>query len=545
MPRSVAVLALYLFYLLAAEGLPLHAGPSNATLALVLCGNLQDAVAALRQRELSEHAIGADWLEGNCVSIDPCLQTSSNEDPYFGNRLPALAGVWLSGNSSALRLPRDTASASDAEAGVRAHNYGSLEFARVPEGIRLQACAPDFDAWRERGVLACNEATIVTISADADTRSCPGAKSFSLLDCVKPLQFDAGSQTLLQRPPGEIMHFGSLTRGEACWPWPADALAARLCVDAAESSMQVPVAAALGSTTLIKYELLEGYACLRESDLAGHGQDKVLSRAAAPNRVVTCPTVAHGSPVRVDYYTCGTACDPGFRLSTSAEGDACVSECTGFNATGPDTFRATSTCIQGSLVLYQCAPCPPQPGFATRPPVEGTDDLLACHYSPCAPGTKSDGLRCETCGINTFSNASLALECASCETEATGLYQPATGQTACAECLWNTSATAAACSAGTSLVLDFRRVQHLFSLYSADVAARLEDYVPAMCTQGFACLPCEPGHYERERACVPCPHGAYQPNFAAQACYPCAEGQNTTSLASTRSSDCVCVEGFE
>jgi hypothetical protein len=44
---------------------------------------------------------------------------------------------------------------------------------------------------------------------------------------------------------------------------------------------------------------------------------------------------------------------------------------------------------------------------------------------------------------------------------------------------------------------------------------------------------------------VPCPYGSYQPNFGAQECHLCASGQNTTSPASTSSSDCVCTPGFE
>ncbi len=86
-----------------------------------------------------------EWLERDCVSIDPCEQKSSNEDPYFGLRLPSLAGVWLSGNSSALRLTLGYDRVTGAQAGVRAEIYGSMEFARVPEGLRLDACAPDFD----------------------------------------------------------------------------------------------------------------------------------------------------------------------------------------------------------------------------------------------------------------------------------------------------------------------------------------------------------------------------------------------------------------
>jgi hypothetical protein len=73
-------------------------------------------------------------LERDCVSIDPCFQESSHED-HYGNRLPSLAGVWLSGNSSDLPLPLGADRLSDAEAGVRSENYGSLEFALVPEGL--------------------------------------------------------------------------------------------------------------------------------------------------------------------------------------------------------------------------------------------------------------------------------------------------------------------------------------------------------------------------------------------------------------------------
>ena len=530
--------ALCVLFLGTAASLPVYTTPSNATLALVLCRGLDAAVSELRQRELDEHALGAAWLERDCVSVDPCEQTSSNENPYFGSRLPALAGVWLSGNSSALRLPLGAERVADAEAGVRAENHGSLEFARVPEGLRLQACAPDFDRWRREGVLACNEKTLVTITAGAGARACPGAQDFSLLDCVRPLQFDAGAQTLMRRPPGEKMHFGSLTRTEACWPWPANALAARLCVDAAEYSMDVPVAAALGSTTLVKYQLLEGYACLRESDLAGHGQDKVLSRAAAPNRVVTCPSVAHGSHARADPYTCGVECDAGFVL----QGGACVSPCAGLNASCERGWAAEVRCEQGPQTLYNCSRCPPQAGFGAA--VFDPTDPFQCQYAACAPGTRSVGLECEPCGVNTFSNASQAVACESCDTLATGAYQREGGQTACHACLWNASVSPDTCAPGSELAQSFERVTALFGLYRAH-HAELADYVAGFCSQGYACLPCEPGHYEVDRECLPCPYATYQPNFGTDACYECASGQNTSSPASTRSSDCVCDPGFE
>jgi hypothetical protein len=50
---------------LAAHAMPLYTDESNKTLALVLCGNLHDAVLALKQRQIIDHVIGADWLESN------------------------------------------------------------------------------------------------------------------------------------------------------------------------------------------------------------------------------------------------------------------------------------------------------------------------------------------------------------------------------------------------------------------------------------------------------------------------------------------------
>jgi hypothetical protein len=541
-----------------AEALPLYASIANTTFPLVVCRGLDAAVAELRQRELDEHAIGAAWLERDCVSIDPCAQTSSNEDPYFGTRLPALAGVWLSGNSSALRLPLGAARLADAEGGGRAENHGSLEFARVPEGLRVQACAPDFDRWRREGVLACNEETLVTITADAAARACPGTPGFTLLDCVRPLQFDAGAQTLMRRPPEEKMHFGALTRAEACW-WTRHALAAQMCVDADEYSMQVPVAAPLGSTSLVKYEFLEGYGCLRESDLAGVGQDKVLSRAAAPNRVLACPPVAHGSHARADPYTCGVQCDAGFRLE-GGPGGACVSECAGLVAACSAGTYAAESCAEGPRTLYRCAACEARAGFGAAAWDAARAD--ECQFEGCVAGTRSEGLACVACGVNTFSSASGASSCEDCETLRTGLYQRATGRTACEACLWRPAAETELCAPGTELVAAdsrptgpagaWQRVEALFAAYAQHGhAVNVSDFYVGFCTAGFACMPCAPGHAAEAEAglaipvCEPCAFGSYQENIGATACHACAAGQNTLAEASTKASDCVCTAGHE
>ena len=538
------LLFVILSLILQANARPLYTDASNATRALVLCGNLHDAVLALKQREVLEHAIGADWLEENCVSIDPCTQRSSNEDPIFGLPLPALAGVWIFGNSSALRLPRAAAAILAAEAGLRAENSRSLEFARVPEGLRVEACAPDFDLFRREGRLRCNEDTIVVINTESDTRACPGTLPHTLLDCVKPLQFDAGIETLVWRAPGEKMHFGTATWNDACSAEaPLPALVREMCTLLSEYTLQLPVAAAIGSTSLVRYDFLPGYACHDElPQQQGGGEEvQVLSAMVSPNRILTCPDVANGTPQRSDLYTCTTLCDAGYALL----GGACVSVCAGLEVSCASGYFATAECQQGPVTLYNCSVCVSEPGFGTRAAEQGVDDVFACHYTPCAPGTSSTGLSCNACPVDTFSNTSQALLCTSCDTVLTGTYQSATGKTSCDTCMWNTSAEADTCPPGTSLVHDFDRLRHLFSIYAADHDADVEDYLPDICSRGYACLPCEPGHYELQRSCVECPHGSYQENFGAQACHLCAGGQNTTSPASTRSSDCVCVEGFE
>jgi len=543
MSSAVLLLLSIMSLMRAAHALPLYTNASNKANALVLCGNLHDAVLELKQRELVEHAIGVDWLEKNCVSIDPCAQRSSNEDPIFGLPLPAAAGVWLSANSSALHLPRARAAILDAEAGLRAENSKSLEFARVPEGLRVEACAPDFDLFRREGRLACNENTIVVINTESDSRACPGTLQHTLLDCMKPLQFDAAIETLVWRPPTEKMHFGTRTWNDVCaLELILPALVREMCTLLSEYTLQLPVAAAIGSTSLLRYDFLPGYGCYEEEPEL---ETQILSARAAPNKILTCPSVVNGTPQRIDLYTCSVVCDDGYVLQNGA----CVSVClmSGVVQTSCATgYYATAQCQQGSLTLFNCSLCESRPGFAARAPDPNVDSLFVCHYTPCAEGFKSNGLVCEPCPENSFSNTSESVSCVSCDTTLTGNYQALSGQTACDTCLFNTSAeTMSTCASGTALVHDFQRLLYLFELYRIHYDAQIENYIPDICRRGYACLPCEPGHYEIDRSCVQCPHASYQQNFGAQECNMCAAGQNTTAPASTGSSDCVCVEGFE
>ena len=61
----------------ACRALPLYADGAQGALALVLCAGLDRAVSNLRGQPLGAHAVGAGWLEEDCVAIDPCAVLSS------------------------------------------------------------------------------------------------------------------------------------------------------------------------------------------------------------------------------------------------------------------------------------------------------------------------------------------------------------------------------------------------------------------------------------------------------------------------------------
>jgi hypothetical protein len=270
--------------------------------------------------------------------------------------MQAMAGVWLNVNSSALSLQGSAQRRAEAEAGLCAYNEAVLEFARVPEGLRVETCSPDFDLARRTGRIACDETTIRRHEADDSTRACPGAHGFSLVDCMKPLQFDAGSNQLMRRSVLVKAHFGSLTRVDACGVEDLPEVAWQLCRDLEDYSVVVPAAASHGTTSLVKYEFLAGYGCLGVDALVG--SDTVLLRRAAPNRVVSCPSVANGNAQRINAWTCGIECHAGFRL----EGGLCVSSCAGLNETCAAGHYAAETCHEGARKLYKCEACMPWAG---------------------------------------------------------------------------------------------------------------------------------------------------------------------------------------
>ena len=473
-------------------------------------------------------------LETNCISIDPCLGINEH-----GESVPK--ATWLHANSSVLRLNGTTHSIEKATREIRAHNYGNLEFARVPEGLIVKTCSPDYDIWRKYGSLQCDLETLLTITANDKTPSCPGSSRYSILDCLKSTQFDSTVEHLHWRPPTQIMHFGSLTWNDAC-AVQSDNIADVLCnISAEQYFITVPKAAAFGTSSMIQYDFIPGYGCL---GIDTTSDTHVLSREAAPNRLVTCPQVENGVVKASDAYTCDFICDSGY----VQQGNTCVSLCDTFATSCPPTFKHIGTCDAHGVQHYSCQACDPLPGheiLAWTP----TTEMGLCNYAACDAGTYSSGHLCVACAINTITSTTAQSVCESCNSTYTGLYSAVEGGTVCTSCLGHSGSSVGnaqeVCTAGNEYVQDFDRLNVLFNLYTRDRdSVVLSTFIDSFCINGYACLPCEPGFYETERHCLACPFGFYQSNFGSTSCFKCNDGQNTTGIGSTKSEQCLCLPGF-
>jgi hypothetical protein len=429
-----------------------------------------------------------------------------------------------------------------AVAGGRAWNFGSLTHARVPEGLILRACAPNFDLWRRAGTLECDAATMVEIDTVTSPRGCPQTAPFTLIECLQPLQKAASVAHLHWRPAQEAMHFGHLPLSLAC-AVPLPDVAAVLCNRSRDDFVvDVPQAAApeLAQTSLVWYDFAAGYGC----HATPADDSSFLSQVAGPNRVLACPGVAGGVVARSA--ADATKCDFECIAPLVRQRLACVSPCAGLNATC--AHAALSACVDASgTPFFNCSVCPPRPGFETKA-FDAQAPVFECAYEECLSGTASsaDEHTCSPCRVNAIAADARAAVCVACNTSTTGLFSSAPGGTECSACLEAQGSAEALCGEGRGLYTEFAEVEALFALYTADrPAILLKDYIEGFCVQGYACLPCAPGTIEQNGLCEECGYGAYMPNFGATECFPCAAGQNTTAPGQHASAACVCTPGFE
>jgi len=142
---------------------------------LALCANLANATAHVLALDAEQHSV-ANLQEANCVHIDPCTQVTRAG-------LPAAANEWH--HVSALGLT---------STGDGAHyNHHAVEYARVPQGVVVETCPPDFAHYKTTGTWRCdaNPDTHVRIAG-----ACPSAAPHTILDCLAPAQFDAAEKVL-------------------------------------------------------------------------------------------------------------------------------------------------------------------------------------------------------------------------------------------------------------------------------------------------------------------------------------------------------------
>lgn len=529
-----------LFEMSIVTALPLYADVAQTTYSLVLCSGLDMAIQNLKSIELSDHSIGLNLLETNCVHINPCSQLS-------GNLLQVPMDTWVHGNHSALVLENTLQLIQAAVDGQKAFNYGSLEYARIPEGIVLQTCAPAFDIWRETGSIVCNEDTIKTIDTTS-VRGCPRQSEFSLLDCMQPLQFDSAEIHLHWRAPTEIMHFGSKTWEEACNNTNIEEnLIKTLCELSRQYSIAIPKAADIGSTSMIKYSFAENFGCHTSTDLLQYSEPHVLSQYTYPNKIIKCTQVENAVVSRIDDFTCDITCNTGF----DKVGSECISQCIDWKLSCSHGEKHTATKMCDGITYYQCSECEKLPGQSTLSWIN-TFNIDQCVYAQCNPGFYStiNTHDCEPCDVNTYTNVSGKELCYNCNTLETGLYQTLEAQSSCTTCLFVSldifSFEHNVCESGQELVTDFARFLSLNDLYhQAGQNIQIETYLHQFCTNGYACLPCEKGTFVQNLVCLPCPLGTYQPNFASTTCFMCARGQNTTQTGTITKEECVCMPGFE
>lgn len=481
---------------------------ADAAHPIVVCTGLNASLDHLMALEVANHDFPSALHEEHCVSIDPCTGLAST-----GHSVPQNSWTWA--NSSALHIARPPTPQHD--------NQFSLQFARVPEGVILRACQPNFDALRQDQVI-CNDDAVVTVNGN-----CPSLSPFTLLDCVASVEKTAVPIELPFRSQNQIMHFGSRTYNDACVAHapspgsPADALCKLV---SSNYVVQLKRAAAVGLTQMVMWEFDEGWGCY-DSPPVGF----TLTGSEAPNKITACPPVENGDFVGAN---CQFECHPGYHQ----EGDRCVYGCDGSTVTAcPDGLFAHHQCDSGGITFYNCTACPVVPGEGFPPWSSAAP--ASCLTTPCAAGSREVDGFCEPCPANAVSPAPGSVACTPCDTAGAGVFHASTGGSSCEACF--AGAETGACQPGQQIMRDFNAIKAFFNRTES---SQHEDML-AYCTAGYACLPCPPGSYERDSACHACAFASYQPNWRMTACYACAAGHNTSRAGAVDAYECQCRPGFD
>jgi hypothetical protein len=417
--------------------------------------------------------------ESHCISVNVCSEMNSR-----GQSFPRQ--TWIHRSEDRFEIDNE-------DYGNIHYNFYSIEYARVPEGVLLRACQPNFDHLRVHGEYICNVDLKATVSVSG---VCPlsGSQDVEdILECVAPLQFDATEAT------------GSFL---------------------GQDDVVYPVAALYGSTQMIYYDFADGWGCFDSAHITPGVR---LSSVQTPNRILDCPELENG------HYTneCSFVCDTNF----VAVGETCEPVCT------PDVeplcvhgHFASTICSDHHPHMFICEPCPRINGSGVLPWNELNPG--ACEYEDCVAGSYDFNGICTLCPIDTYSNA---VKSTSCEECAYGFYAPL-GSHSCTEC-FSDSVVDTPCDPGHVVSRNLTEIDQYFSGVASTFGAY--KYVSDWCHAKYACLSCPPGTHEVNGQCQECAVGMYQPNFMQTVCFECGASMTTHGTGKIESSDCVCDEGFE
>ena len=440
----------------------------TSTYPLVICAGLNADYVGLGTTTFPDAL-----MESNCVAIDVCSEVNNR-----GESVPR--DTWLHRSLDSLVYDGEHDLAAT---GV--YNYFSIEYARIPSGVEVQFCAPDFARHRTTGEYACDNMTLTSVSSDCPPISYAGS-TFDMTACLTAAQYDAESEF---------------------------------------------TAALYGTTQMLRYSFVEDWGCLTNQQVSAGIQ---LSSAAKPNTLIPCQEIPHAI-YNIDN-GCEFTCEYGYTKGVNVCSPNCIAETE--TACAAD-HRVVSECNLMTPSRYQCQQCPVEAGQRTLPWDPATSRKTQCQYEPCPAGTYGVNGGCQDCPIN-YKSSEGASECQLCEH---GFHQPETGKTSCVACFSETVDTTNVCEDGEMLL---RNVSALDDYYASLNPSQQSTYdLLAFCADSYACVPCRPGFYEVGHTCQSCELGKYQPNFKMTECFSCSTGQTTTATASDQASDCVCMPGFE
>ena len=423
-----------------------------------------------------------DLVETLCVTINPCTELNTRGEAVAKD-------TWIHRSSSNLALDNEQSAMSASSA----YMYYSMEYARVPHGIVLEVCAPNFEKVRLEGVYECNPDTILSVEGKCPTPN--GYGTFEVSDCQFVL----------------------------------------------ETSSDL-----IGHIQMMRYSFLPEYGCF---DSSGLDSTQTLTSPTPPNSIVSCGTL-EGEGYAPGSNLCGVACKADYILDTTTNPPSCNPKCgavTSLQCLSHE--KATAVCEDMNEPRYTCEACSVQTGYETTAWSTTGTRTTTCEYDICLAGTFGDSTSvsgaCTPCPVNHITTTPGHDSCTHCAPQTTGTHQQNTGQSTCVECFSETIDTSNVCETGYGLFRDYTQIQTYFANITTNTAYYdTFNNMEQFCSDSYACLPCLPGYYEDNHVCIQCAIGSYQPNFGATACFACSTGQTTTTLGCTAPEQCVCDVGY-